>query len=98
MDNIKPEQGKPSGLGVLNVAQREMTYGEKAVGVSFNPSRDVKVDEIKKLYARIIDLILVSAYRVEEENTKRKQEIVTDAIREAITACMWAVKGITYKY
>jgi len=33
---------------------RELTYGEKAVGLKFNPSGDGDVDRIKKLYAEII--------------------------------------------
>src|SRR5262249_31535233 len=31
------------------------TYGERAVGLSFNPSGDHDVERIKKLYAEIID-------------------------------------------
>ena len=33
----------------------QMTYGEKAVGLNFNPSGDWKVRRIKELYAEIID-------------------------------------------
>ena len=35
--------------------EREQTYGEKAVGLSFNPSGMGDVDKLKKLYAEIID-------------------------------------------
>lgn len=45
-------QGDPQNGGAL----RPMTFGEKAVGLSFNPSGDEKVDEVKRLYAAIIDL------------------------------------------
>jgi len=31
------------------------TYGEQAVGLSFNPSGDHDVERIKKLYAEVID-------------------------------------------
>lgn len=46
-------------LGIGN-----MTYGEKAVGLSFNPSGDKNVERIKKLYAEIIDFCAeeISAY------------------------------------
>lgn len=77
---------------------REMTYGEKAVGLTFNPSGDKKVQEVKELYAKIIDITLDSAYRVDEENTKEKQALATEAVRQAQTAQMWAVKAITYKF
>jgi hypothetical protein len=36
--------------------QRELTYDEKAVGLTFNSSNDENVDKVKKLYAEIIDL------------------------------------------
>lgn len=39
-----------------NTEQRNLTYGEKAVGLTFNPSNDETVDQIKKLYAEIIDI------------------------------------------
>jgi len=81
-----------------NQADREMTYGEKAVGLTFNPSGDKKVQEVKELYAKIIDITLESAYRVDEENTKEKQALATEAVRQAQTAQMWAVKAITYQF
>ena len=34
---------------------QELTYGQKAVGLTFNPSNNPKVQEIKELYAKIID-------------------------------------------
>jgi len=81
-----------------NETNREMTYGEKAVGLTFNPSGDEAVQKVKELYAEIIDLILNGAYSVNGENTKEKQVLVTEAIRQAQTAQMWAVKAITWKY
>jgi hypothetical protein len=79
-------------------AGREMTFGEKAVGLTFNPSGDKKVQEVKELYAKIIDITLESAYRVDEENSKEKQALATEAVRQAQTAQMWAVKAITYQF
>ena len=37
-------------------ADRELTFGEKAVGITFNPSGDEKVQKVKELYAQIIDI------------------------------------------
>lgn len=76
-------------------AEREMTYGEKAVGLTFNPSGDAKVQEVKKLYARIIDIC--SDLRT-EAGQGEKGRLLSVAITEAQTAQMWAVKGITYKF
>jgi hypothetical protein len=69
------------------------TYGELAVGLSFNPSQDPDVAKIKKLYAEIIDFC----------NDKRPAAspelayIYSSAIMHAVTAQMWAVKAITWK-
>lgn len=37
--------------------QREMTFGEKAVGLTFNPSNNVEVQEIKEQCAKLIDFL-----------------------------------------
>lgn len=76
-------------------ALREMTYGEKAVGLTFNPSNDETVDKVKKLYAEIIDIC--SNLRT-EAGQGEKGRLLSVAITEAQTAQMWAVKGVTYKF
>lgn len=70
----------------------ELTFGEKAVGLNFNPGGDEKVNEMKKLYAQIIDLL--NEMRSEPSEKCRLASI---AITEAQTAQMWAVKAITWK-
>jgi len=75
--------------------QRELTYGEKAVGLTFNPSADATVDKVKKLYSEIIDLC--NELRTEADQGE-KGRLLSVAITEAQTAQMWAVKGITWKY
>jgi hypothetical protein len=72
---------------------RQMTYGEKAVGLTFNPSGDPKVNEIKVAYAKIIDLC--NELRTEAGQGERGR-LLSVAITEAQTAQMWAVKGITW--
>ena len=74
---------------------REMTYGEKAVGLTFNPSGDVKVQEVKEAYAKVVDLL---AELRTEAGQGEKGRLLSVAITEAQTAQMWAVKGITYQY
>lgn len=74
---------------------REMTYGEKAVGLTFNPSGDEKVQKVKELYAQIIDLCNEART---EAGQGEKGRLLSVAITEAQTAQMWAVKGITYKF
>lgn len=75
--------------------QPELTYGEKAVGLTFNPSNDPQVQEVKELYARIIDLINNS---IDATAPSERARLLKIAITEAQTAQMWAVKGITYKF
>ena len=73
---------------------RELTYGEKAVGLTFNPSGDADVQRVKKLYAAIIDLLAERRSNTPPSETAR---LLSVAITEAQTAQMWAVKGITFR-
>ena len=70
------------------------TYGEKAVGVTFNPSGDEYVNDVKKLYARLIDLC--DQLRTESASGERKR-LFSVAITEAQAAQMWTVKAITWR-
>lgn len=73
-----------------------MTYGEKAVGLSFNPGGDKEVEEIKRLYAEIIDRL--DRYRNNTTSDWGEHIRLTSiAITEAQGAQMWAVKAITWK-
>ena len=66
--------------------------GEDRVGISFNPSDNLQVDNVKKLSAELIDLI---------EQTPRRNDEVNRLIALAQTAveegAMWAVKAVTKK-
>jgi hypothetical protein len=68
------------------------TYGERAVGLSFNPSDDKDVERIKKLYAEIIDF----CHNAQKDATAGKSRLFAIAITEAQGAQMWAVKAITW--
>jgi hypothetical protein len=69
----------------------DLTFGEKAVGLTFNPSGDENVVKLKKLYAEIIDLL--NADR--GDNRDERARLASVAITEAQTAQMWAVKAVT---
>ena len=71
----------------------DLTYGQKAVGLSFNPSGDSQVNRIKELYAEIIDLC--STARGSDRSERAR--LFSVAITEAQTAQMWAVKALTFK-
>lgn len=70
------------------------TYGQKAVGLSFNPSNDDAVGQIKQKFADCIDQLNELRNTTTSAEVKRMCSI---GITEAQTAQMWAVKAITWK-
>ncbi len=73
--------------------QRPLTFGEKAVGITFNPGGNEDVNEIKGLYAKIIDKLNDMRTQAGQGD---KGRLLSVAITEAQGAQMWAVKGITW--
>lgn len=73
--------------------QRELTFGEKAVGLTFNPSGYEPVQQIKERAAALIDCL--NDYRNATEDGEVKRQLSV-AITEAQTAQMWGVKGVTW--
>lgn len=73
--------------------KRESTFGEKAVGLSFNPSQNEVVKEIKLDFARAIDTLNDLRTTTEDPEVKRMYSV---AITEAQTSQMWAVKAATW--
>ena len=75
---------------------RVLTFGEKAVGITFNPSKDDKVTDIKNMYAMIIDYL--HNLRGPNSDNQIQNEInrlLSIAITESQSAQMWAVKAAT---
>ncbi len=75
--------------------KREMTYGEKACGVSFNPGGLESVAKIKTDFAMIVDKL--DATRDASNNPEVKR-MLSIAITEAQTAQMWAVIAVTWQF
>ena len=74
---------------------RILTYGEKAVGLTFiNPSQDPAVYACKSGFARVIDQMNDLRNATDDTEVKRMASI---AITEAQAAQMWAVKAITWR-
>jgi hypothetical protein len=73
----------------------ELSYGEKAVGINFNPGQNEDVFSIKRNYANIIDLLNWKREASTNPEVKRQLSV---AITEAQTSQMWAVKAITWQY
>lgn len=74
---------------------RQLTFGEKAVGLTFNPSGDSGVTTIKKNYAQIIDDL--NSLRSDDRISPEAKRLYSVAITEAQAAQMWAVKALTWK-
>ena len=74
---------------------REMTFGEKAVGLTFNPGNNAEVDACKREFAAVIDRMNALRNRTTSEEVMRMASV---AITEAQTAQMWAVKAITWQF
>lgn len=73
---------------------RLQTYGERAVGLTFNPSGDPCVQKAKEMSAALIDFCNDMREKDPRPEAKRLYSI---AITEAQTAQMWAVKAVTWR-
>lgn len=74
--------------------ERDLSFGEQAVGLSFNPSQDPAVYACKAGFAHVIDQMNHLRNTSENADVKRMAGV---AITEAQTAQMWAVKAITWR-
>jgi hypothetical protein len=73
-----------------------MTFGEKIVGKTFNPSGDDKVARIKQLAAEMAD-ICFEEYK--KTNASRERDIVADkAFQDIMQASSSAVRLVTFKF
>lgn len=71
-----------------------LTFGERAVGLTFNPSGDAEVLAFKREFASIIDRLDALRTTSSDPDVKRMASV---AITEAQTSQMWAVKAVTWR-
>jgi hypothetical protein len=87
MNDLK---SKPSSW----VSADEQTFGQKAVGINFNPSNEDAIYICKKRYADLIDemndLIAIT-------DSQEQKRLCSVAITELQSAQMWSVKALTWK-
>lgn len=81
--------------------EKDLTLGERLVGIGFNPSNNSQVDRIKEVSAELIDIIDAN-YNVKTDGGQAMASwelnvLRTAAINAIITAQMAAVKFITWK-
>ena len=77
----------------MDQPKRELSFGEKAVGINFNPGQSHEVHNCKKEFADVIDRMNYLRMQSDDPEVKRMASI---AITEAQTAQMWAVKAVTW--
>jgi hypothetical protein len=79
---------------------KEFTYGQKLVGLTFNPSGDPKVQRAKELCAELADLVHNSFMEREakQETILLNAQLFNHAVGEILNAQMNVVKMLTLKY
>jgi len=96
---VKPSANEPTTAPEeFQGPQRQMTFGEKLVGLTFNPSGDDKVGKAKRLCADLADLLHYEMYRGQGEITELQSRLYAHAIGEILNAQMNVVKVLTLKY
>ena len=71
----------------------QLTFGQRACGVSFNPGGNPTVSQIKADFAEIVDKL----HGVRQVcNDGEKARMLSIAITELQSAQMWAVKAVTW--
>lgn len=87
---------EPSGGLSAGAPTRELTFGEKLVGLNFNPSNDDDVSKAKRLCADLADLLYQS--QRSSETSELKNILVNHTYAEILNAQMNVVKVLTLKY
>lgn len=76
-----------------------MTQGEKLMGVSFNPSKDPRVDAVKASFAALADKVYEATETsyVEGTLTAQRELLSNNALTNLVNAQMSVVKLLTFQ-
>lgn len=77
---------------VSDAEQKPFTFGQKRVGISFNPSGNPNVDQCKQLAADAIDHL---KWLSDESSNQEAKRCFAEAMTLFESAAMWGVKAIT---
>lgn len=96
-NNPKNNQIKINNMenGEQDTTVHQLTFGQKAVGITFNPSNNGDVDRCKQMFANCIDQM--DAFRNRENATAGQKRHASTAITMLEDAQMRAVKALTWK-
>lgn len=91
----------------MQIDNKELSFGQRMVGLNFNPSGDDEVTKCKQLFADAIDqqhrIVMEETGTVLQPNgvmhdfISERGKTALYAIHEVQTAQMWAVKSLTWK-
>ena len=76
---------------------RELTFGEKAVGLTFNPGGNPDVHACKSGFAAEIDRMHELRGEASRNGRSEQARLASVAITELQGAQMWAVKALTWQ-
>ena len=76
--------------------EMELTFGEKAVGIGFNPGQHGNVSSIKRLSADLIEEL--HQQRLSNKDNSEMVAQYTLAIRKIQEGQMWGVKAATWQF
>lgn len=82
----------------MEIDERQLTFGEKLVGLNFNPSADDKVGRAKQLFAEAADLLNAHAIEQNMNGNPFQKRMFDNAVGEVLNAQMNVVKVLTLKY
>jgi hypothetical protein len=81
----------------INIAEtKQLSFGERLVGLTFNPSNDDKVGKAKRLCADLADLL--NDTKMQQETSQMHELLFRHTIGEILNAQMNVVKVLTLKY
>jgi hypothetical protein len=83
----------------VQTEKRTLTFGERAVGITFNPGKLVQVESIKIASAILINELNDQRQKLAEGNDPDRGEAMaqfTLAIRKIQEGQMWGVKAATW--
>lgn len=92
----------PTDMPAQQKRTRPLSYGEKAVGINFNPSKFPDVEAIKQKAAALIDELNNQRAAMKDKNREAYPEDgevaaqYTLAIRKIQEGQMWGVKAATW--
>ncbi len=96
---MQDQTSQPQAYGQsedLSAQLPPLSFGEKLVGIQFNPSNDGDVNIIKTKFAELVNLLRDKAGQ--QETSEIGIRVYDGVIEKLLDAQMWAVKFVTLKY